>query len=78
MVELREELLPLSDAQWEKDADVDSCKGCQLQFTVSRRKHHCRSVVSCFRLVEVPFCKASELPGGICYHFSRAFRSVID
>lgn len=47
MVELKEELLPLSDAQWEKDADVDNCKGCNVQFTVSRRKHHCRLVALC-------------------------------
>ncbi|VDM48402.1 unnamed protein product [Toxocara canis] len=48
MVELKEELLPLSDAQWEKDGDVESCKGCNVQFTVSRRKHHCRNCGSIF------------------------------
>uniref|UniRef100_A0A0M3HUT5 RUN domain-containing protein n=2 Tax=Ascaris TaxID=6251 RepID=A0A0M3HUT5_ASCLU len=48
MVELKEELLPLSDAQWEKDADVDNCKGCNVQFTVSRRKHHCRNCGSIY------------------------------
>ncbi|VDK79286.1 unnamed protein product [Litomosoides sigmodontis] len=44
VVELKEELLPLSEAEWERDGNVLNCKGCNLQFSMSRRKHHCRSV----------------------------------
>lgn len=27
---------------WEKDADLNNCRGCQGPFTVSKRRHHCR------------------------------------
>lgn len=46
VIELQEELLPMSEAQWEKDSNVSSCKGCNIQFTVSKRKHHCRYLFS--------------------------------
>lgn len=42
MVELAEELLPLTDAQWAKDSDVSNCSACEIQFTLAKRKHHCR------------------------------------
>ncbi|CAB3405741.1 unnamed protein product [Caenorhabditis bovis] len=42
MVELTEELLPLSDAQWAKDSDVTNCTSCSEVFTITKRKHHCR------------------------------------
>ncbi|PAV61114.1 hypothetical protein WR25_27274 [Diploscapter pachys] len=48
MLELAEELLPLTDAKWEEDANVHDCRGCQEKFTVSRRKHHCRYCGSIF------------------------------
>ncbi|TMS39849.1 hypothetical protein L596_006316 [Steinernema carpocapsae] len=48
IVELKEEFLPLSEAQWEKDSDVESCKSCNVQFSYSRRKHHCRNCGSIF------------------------------
>ncbi|VDM12811.1 unnamed protein product [Wuchereria bancrofti] len=48
VVELKEELLPLSEAEWEKDGNVLNCKGCNLQFSMSKRKHHCRSVQQVF------------------------------
>ena len=27
---------------WVRDENVDSCKACQIKFTFSERKHHCR------------------------------------
>ena len=50
VIELQEELLPMSEAQWEKDSNVNSCEGCNIQFTVSKRKHHCRYLFSFYRL----------------------------
>ncbi|CAD5224149.1 unnamed protein product [Bursaphelenchus okinawaensis] len=43
VVELKEELLPLSEAQWVKDDEVTHCRGCELAFSVTHRKHHCRN-----------------------------------
>lgn len=43
ILELKEEFLPFSEAQWQDDAEVDNCKACKVSFSVSRRKHHCRS-----------------------------------
>uniref|UniRef100_A0A914RQ24 FYVE zinc finger domain-containing protein n=1 Tax=Parascaris equorum TaxID=6256 RepID=A0A914RQ24_PAREQ len=40
MVELKEELLPLSDAQWEKDADVDNCK-VLVKIVINTPIRHC-------------------------------------
>ncbi|VDM97598.1 unnamed protein product [Thelazia callipaeda] len=48
VVELKEKFLPFLNAEWEKDGDVVSCKGCNLQFSVSIRKHHCRNCGSIF------------------------------
>ncbi|CAJ0604032.1 unnamed protein product [Cylicocyclus nassatus] len=48
MLELAEELLPLSDAQWAKDSDVTQCTACSDKFTLSKRKHHCRMCGSIF------------------------------
>ncbi len=28
--------------EWEKDENVVSCKICNKEFNVARRKHHCR------------------------------------
>lgn len=41
--ELKEEMAPLSDAQWENDKETTACKLCLQKFSVSRRKHHCRN-----------------------------------
>ncbi|CAD6191955.1 unnamed protein product [Caenorhabditis auriculariae] len=48
MVELTEELRPLSEAEWAKDADVVVCTACAEKFTMAKRKHHCRRCGSIF------------------------------
>uniref|UniRef100_A0A1I7XKV4 FYVE-type domain-containing protein n=1 Tax=Heterorhabditis bacteriophora TaxID=37862 RepID=A0A1I7XKV4_HETBA len=48
MVELAEELLPLSDAHWAKDSEAHQCSGCLEKFTLAKRKHHCRMCGSIF------------------------------
>ncbi|ETN87008.1 FYVE zinc finger [Necator americanus] len=48
MLELAEELLPLSDAHWAKDSDVSQCTACSDKFSISKRKHHCRMCGSIF------------------------------
>uniref|UniRef100_A0A158R5H4 FYVE-type domain-containing protein n=1 Tax=Syphacia muris TaxID=451379 RepID=A0A158R5H4_9BILA len=42
ILELKEEFLPFSEAQWQDDSSVTDCKACGVTFSVSRRKHHCR------------------------------------
>ena len=27
---------------WEKDSEASACKGCDKEFNIARRKHHCR------------------------------------
>uniref|UniRef100_A0A1I8EL67 FYVE zinc finger family protein n=1 Tax=Wuchereria bancrofti TaxID=6293 RepID=A0A1I8EL67_WUCBA len=71
VVELKEELLPLSEAEWEKDGNVLNCKGCNLQFSMSKRKHHCRNCGSIFcnsctdARVKLP---SSAKPVRVCLH----------
>ncbi|WKY07660.1 hypothetical protein Q1695_007262 [Nippostrongylus brasiliensis] len=48
MLELAEELLPLSDAHWAKDSEVTQCTACTEKFSISKRKHHCRMCGSIF------------------------------
>uniref|UniRef100_A0A7I4YRV4 RUN and FYVE domain-containing protein 2 n=1 Tax=Haemonchus contortus TaxID=6289 RepID=A0A7I4YRV4_HAECO len=48
MLELAEELLPLSDAHWANDSDVTQCSACSEKFSISKRKHHCRMCGSIF------------------------------
>ncbi|CAI5448259.1 unnamed protein product [Caenorhabditis angaria] len=48
MIELTEELLPKSDAQWAKDSDVSNCTACTEVFSMTKRKHHCRMCGSIF------------------------------
>ncbi|KAK5978634.1 RUN and FYVE domain-containing protein 1 [Trichostrongylus colubriformis] len=48
MLELAEELLPLSDAHWANDSDVTQCTACSEKFSLSKRKHHCRMCGSIF------------------------------
>ncbi|KAI1732784.1 FYVE zinc finger domain-containing protein [Ditylenchus destructor] len=43
MVELREENLLLNDAGWVKDSEVMKCKLCEVSFSVTQRRHHCRN-----------------------------------
>ncbi|CAG0919405.1 unnamed protein product [Notodromas monacha] len=33
----------LRNAQWADDAEVTKCFGCEKDFSISRRKHHCRA-----------------------------------
>uniref|UniRef100_A0A915N7L2 RUN domain-containing protein n=1 Tax=Meloidogyne javanica TaxID=6303 RepID=A0A915N7L2_MELJA len=42
MVELKEEIMPLSDAKWIKDKEALQCRLCDIQFSVIQRRHHCR------------------------------------
>ncbi|KAK6037143.1 FYVE zinc finger [Cooperia oncophora] len=48
MLDLAEELLPLSDAHWANDSDVTQCTACSEKFSISKRKHHCRMCGSIF------------------------------
>uniref|UniRef100_A0A915DBE4 FYVE-type domain-containing protein n=1 Tax=Ditylenchus dipsaci TaxID=166011 RepID=A0A915DBE4_9BILA len=43
IIELREEIQPLNEAAWVKDADVKDCKLCESPFSVTQRRHHCRN-----------------------------------
>ncbi|VDN20948.1 unnamed protein product [Gongylonema pulchrum] len=78
VVELKEELLPLSEAEWEKDANVANCKGCNLQFSMSKRKHHCRNCGSIFcnsctdARVKLP---SNAKPVRVCLHCYNLLRS---
>ncbi|KAL3981410.1 FYVE zinc finger family protein [Acanthocheilonema viteae] len=78
VVELKEELLPLSEAEWEKDGNVLNCKGCNLQFSMSKRKHHCRNCGSIFcnsctdARVKLP---SSAKPVRVCLHCYNLLRS---
>lgn len=58
MLELAEELLPLSDAHWAKDSEVTQCTACTEKFSISKRKHHCRLVrvakKICLRIAQEP------------------------
>ncbi|ESO03035.1 hypothetical protein HELRODRAFT_80894, partial [Helobdella robusta] len=40
---MKEEQLVTKDAQWADDKEITNCTQCQKQFSVSRRKHHCRN-----------------------------------
>ncbi|XP_034230364.1 RUN and FYVE domain-containing protein 2-like isoform X2 [Thrips palmi] len=33
----------ISDATWMRDKEVTHCKGCDKEFNMTRRKHHCRN-----------------------------------
>uniref|UniRef100_A0A914H157 FYVE-type domain-containing protein n=1 Tax=Globodera rostochiensis TaxID=31243 RepID=A0A914H157_GLORO len=43
MVELKEEIMPLSEAEWMEDSRAVQCRMCDIQFGVLQRKHHCRN-----------------------------------
>lgn len=68
-----------STRQWEKDADVTSCKKCDKLFTLTVRKHHCRNC-GCI------FCKdcsswsavvaSSKKPVRVCEHCSIELNNV--
>ncbi|XP_060572580.1 RUN and FYVE domain-containing protein 2-like isoform X3 [Ruditapes philippinarum] len=41
--DMRELQMANKEASWASDKDVTSCKQCEKQFSVARRKHHCRN-----------------------------------
>lgn len=41
--ELVKKINEVSSRQWESSSGVKQCKGCNSNFTVKRRKHHCRN-----------------------------------
>eukprot|EP00106_Octopus_bimaculoides_P002312 XP_014769754.1 PREDICTED: RUN and FYVE domain-containing protein 2-like isoform X2 [Octopus bimaculoides] len=43
MEDMKEAQSALREAQWASDRDSKQCKQCSKQFSVSRRKHHCRN-----------------------------------
>ncbi|XP_037084388.1 RUN and FYVE domain-containing protein 2-like [Pollicipes pollicipes] len=43
MEDLRQTARYAMDGQWVPDSAVQHCKSCQQEFTISRRKHHCRN-----------------------------------
>ncbi|VDO95326.1 unnamed protein product [Soboliphyme baturini] len=55
---LKEDILPFTDAQWVDDKEAIECKSCSQKFSVSRRKHHCRSCGGIF----CNGCSANTLP----------------
>ncbi|ESO87042.1 hypothetical protein LOTGIDRAFT_107494, partial [Lottia gigantea] len=40
---LKENQLIVKEAQWVDDTDSKHCKKCEKEFSISRRKHHCRN-----------------------------------
>lgn len=42
MADLRDVSKNLIDAQWAPDKEATSCRICEKDFNISRRKHHCR------------------------------------
>ncbi|OTF70282.1 RUN domain containing protein [Euroglyphus maynei] len=55
---LREYNGHLKEAAWAPDSDVNFCKQCEQKFTISRRKHHCRSCGEIF----CNNCSNNEMP----------------
>ncbi|XP_043192003.1 protein RUFY3-like [Amphibalanus amphitrite] len=43
MEDLRQTARYALDGQWVPDSAAQHCKGCKNEFTISRRKHHCRN-----------------------------------
>lgn len=58
---------------WEKSENCVTCRGCDVQFTVVERKHHCRTCAGVYCNSCCPFddknirtclgCKRGEIPG---------------
>lgn len=42
MEDIKEVNKQFSEFQWEQDDQVTICKQCNAEFSVARRKHHCR------------------------------------
>ncbi|KAL0274934.1 UNVERIFIED_CONTAM: hypothetical protein PYX00_002952 [Menopon gallinae] len=43
VVDLQEEARAKTESQWASDKDAMSCKDCGKEFSLTRRKHHCRN-----------------------------------
>nr|XP_022319567.1 RUN and FYVE domain-containing protein 2-like isoform X3 [Crassostrea virginica] len=41
--DMREAQQVNKEAQWQSDKDATHCKGCTKEFSISRRRHHCRN-----------------------------------
>ncbi|KAI7688085.1 RUN and FYVE domain-containing protein 2 [Sarcoptes scabiei] len=55
---LREYSGRLKEASWTEDNEVDKCKQCEQKFSLSKRKHHCRSCGEIF----CKNCSDNEMP----------------
>lgn len=42
MADLRDVSKSLRDAQWAPDKEASHCRLCEKEFSISRRRHHCR------------------------------------
>ncbi|KAK3089525.1 hypothetical protein FSP39_004264 [Pinctada imbricata] len=40
---MREAQQVIKEAQWKSDQDASHCSSCSKEFSISRRKHHCRN-----------------------------------
>ncbi|XP_061175010.1 RUN and FYVE domain-containing protein 2-like isoform X2 [Saccostrea echinata] len=43
MEDMREAQQAVKEAQWISDKEATNCKGCTKEFSISRRRHHCRN-----------------------------------
>ncbi|XP_062617136.1 RUN and FYVE domain-containing protein 2-like isoform X2 [Saccostrea cucullata] len=41
--DMREAQQAVKEAQWISDKEATNCKGCSKEFSISRRRHHCRN-----------------------------------
>lgn len=65
------EKMRVADTQvrWQDDEDVDKCSNCTAQFTVTRRKQHCRHCGSIYCekcLGKVVLCGPRKKPARVC------------
>uniref|UniRef100_A0A8D9ADY1 RUN and FYVE domain-containing protein 2 n=1 Tax=Cacopsylla melanoneura TaxID=428564 RepID=A0A8D9ADY1_9HEMI len=47
-----------SDGQWAKDKEAKTCRACDVDFTVTRRRHHCRNCGEIF----CNLCSDNKMP----------------
>eukprot|EP00117_Sycon_ciliatum_P031043 scpid40088/ scgid4592/ Early endosome antigen 1 len=48
------------EVRWEHEDDIETCRGCEKLFSVTRRKHHCRQCGKIF----CSECSSKTVPGG--------------
>ncbi|XP_052069941.1 RUN and FYVE domain-containing protein 2-like isoform X2 [Mytilus californianus] len=46
--DMKEAQMATKDLQWKGDKDASCCKTCEKEFSISRRKHHCRNCGNIF------------------------------